>query len=65
MTSEAFEVHLISLRTFVEAGIATEQCASCTHEQQFHEDEDRHLHTMCTVCWEFCVYTPAFVPKRV
>lgn len=40
----------------VALGVLREQCAHCEHDKQFHEG--RH----CGVCFDYCVYAPAFVP---
>jgi hypothetical protein len=45
----------------VRAGRLREQCAHCEHDQKFHDKKNTRR---CNVCWDFCVYEPAWVIRR-
>jgi len=53
--------NLEKLRKLVKNGVAREQCAGCGHEKRYHDKND--VGRRCTVCWDYCVYRPAFVPR--
>jgi hypothetical protein len=48
------------LRDLERRGFLHEQCSGCQHEKAHHDLEPRRF---CHVCWSYCAYSPAFVPR--